>query len=650
LAAGTYAGFTGSWAASVNNGLNPSAVLLAAEVTVPVPAVVVGSPTDRYRLNVSADSRSLLASASAVPFDASASVSLPPAVGLLPQQTLYPIRELTRNATAAVYDASFYPRATQNERQERTYDGVTLLSRMQTAYPARVFASTTDLGISSSAKAIITYLLGQWATEFSWFAYETVPDLRFPIPGANGVAKPSEYTVVDVPRPQDGGVGSSVVALPQDDGNRRSMYDILQDLLSPFPGTVFFQNSAGNLEIVPAYGPDADETPYKTLSTDDVVTQSLGEPSIGTIINRCTVSSRGYQRSDAVAVMQPAWFQVGPQQLYGEAVWYEPAVDRVNLQEPSADTAGAILQEDDLTTADGFTAQTPGVWPVATDAIPAGDGISLVDSGDASLVTVGWSRYTGARGFQGLNTSGTTGLTLLRTFIPFGGNFEPTLNWEGNAGLFNFVLQIDAKWDAQQGGVVFRLSPSSVLDRLTGSGIYDSFVVEFTLNDESVGYAETSGVTVTFGTAETSAESPIPGSDSSDAVLASQATFGVLEERVDVRGYVLNSEAALAMAQGIVLANLSPRAIRSLDLGWRGSTVALFDDRGRLFGTPDSGEGLLVGVEYTDDFISVTGGKRVRVEETVPSLPGFIPTDTEWLLNDDNSFWTNDDGTLSEPA
>jgi hypothetical protein len=357
---------------------------------------------------------------------------------------------------------------------------------------------------------------------------------------------------------------------------------------------------------------------------------------------------------------------VGAQQLYGEDAWYDPPNDRVNLQEPSASTAGAILQEDDLTSSDGFDAQTPGLWPISSGVIPAGEGISLVDSGSSPLVTLAWSRYTGARGFQGLDTSGTTGLTLVRNFIPFTGDFAPTVQWNGTAGLYSFALQLDAKWDAAQNGIVFRLNPQSVLDRLTGSGIYTSFVVEFTLNDESVGYVEQSGVNVTFGTLAGD-EDVIPNGSDGNAVEDSQTTYGVQETRVDVRGYVLNAEQALLMAQGIVLANLTPRAIKEIDLGWKGSTKALFDDRGRLFGTPGSGRGLLVGVQYNDDFISVTGGKRVRVEETIvgasgflPGTPGFVPDDPipppdppsypTYLLLDDGSFWENDDGSVSEPA
>jgi len=487
------------------------------------PVAVVGSPTDRYRVNLGADSRSLLASASAVPFDASASVSLPPAVG------------------------SFYPRATQNDRQERTYDGITLLGRMQTAYPAPIFDAVVNLnggaGLADNhADTIITYVLTQWATEFPWFGFETVPDLRTPMPGSTGVMVPGEYGA------SDGLITSDVVAIRQDESNRRSAYDILTDLLSPFPGTVFFQNAAGNLQIVPAYGPDADETPYKTLSTDDAVSQSLGEASIGTIVNRATVSSRGYQRSDTVAVMQPAWFQVGSNARLGTNTWYDPPANRANLQET---TDGGILQEDLVS--GQFGQQRPSVWPSSTSNIPAGNGIGLVDEYGDPLLTLGWAMYNTS---GAVVESGTDGLTMIETAVPFDGVWRDTFRWDGPATAFetDAFLIMRARWNATAGGVELGFGAAKFE---TSCGLpvgCRTYVVEFTLDDLSVGYAETGGVTVTFGTLDGD-ETEIPNAaGTGNAVEDSQTAFGVLEERISVEGYLLDPEQALLMAQGYVLA------------------------------------------------------------------------------------------------
>jgi hypothetical protein len=341
--------------------------------------------------------------------------------------------------------------------------------------------------------------------------------------------------------------------------------------------------------------------------------------------------------------MQPAWFQVGSNARLGTETWYEPPANRANLQET---TDGSILQEglSDLQ----FGRQRPSVWPISTTNIPAGDAINLVDEYDDPLLTLAWTMYNTS---DSVVESGTDGLTMIETAVPFDGVWRDTFRWDGPATAFetDAFLIMRARWNATAGGIELSFGPAKFE---TSCGLpvgCRTYVVEFTLDDLSVGYAETGGVTVTFGTLEDD-EASIPAVDGGNAVEDSQTTYGVLEERIDVEGYLLDPEQALLMAQGYVLANLTPRAVRSLDLGWRGSTVALFDDRGRLFGTPDSGEGLLVGVEYTDDFISVTGGKRVRVEETIPGTAGFIPTDITWLVNNDSSLWQNDDGSNSEPA
>jgi hypothetical protein len=609
----------------------------------PPPAPARGVPTDRYRLSLSADSRSLLASARAVPFDASSTINLPAAVGLLPQQTLYPVRELTRAVDDTTADAAFYPRATQNQNHERQYDGVTLMTRMRSAFPAKITDTTASLGLANNrAQTIITYVLTRWAAEFAWFDFEPVPDLRTPVPGGMGLLKPSEYdTLVDYPRL--GVVNSEAIVFPQDATRERlSMLDMLEALLSPFPGTVYFANSVGKLQIVPVYGPDADGTPFKTLTNDDVASISLGEPSVADIINKATVSSRGYQQADDVPLMQPAWAQFGPSQAFGMSDrWYAPPADRVNMQ--STGTEGEVLQET-LTPANPFSRQNPLVWPIDPYAIPAGNGISLVN-GSTPQITVGWTVYRTSSVLS--TTSGSSGLTLIENSVPFDGVTRDTFKLEVTADTFiNLRLIVTARWDAARSAIVLAARVAAMHHVWQVQGAQYILIAEFTFDDSSRGVVETTGVTVTYD-ASTDA---IPGAGGINAIQESVDAYGVLEERVDVRGYVLTSDQALGMARGIVLANLSPRAVRELDLGVRGSTVPHFDDRGRLVAFPVGGEGLLVGVAYQDDFVSRAWSKRVRIEETIVGAAGFIPTTNVWLLNEDNSFYQNDDGGFSPPA
>jgi hypothetical protein len=286
------------------------------------------------------------------------------------------------------------------------------------------------------------------------------------------------------------------------------------------------------------------------------------------------------------------------------------------------------------------------VWPMASDVLPAGDGVGLVDSDDAPQVTVA---YRIVQSQSSIVASGTTGLTLVQESVPFDGVNRTTLRWDLTYAGIDFFVSIQARWDAAANAVALT-AKTARLDGVSGGLLPKRYsaIVEFTLNDASVAFVETTGVTATFGVTEDG--DSLPGAGGVNAIAESQTAFGVLETRVDVRGYVLTETQARAMAEALVLANLSPRAVRSYDLTWIGSTVVRRDDVGRLLATPDGGQGLLVGHSYADDFPGASGGVSVRVEETVEGAPGFIPSDSVWLLNDDGSFWQNDDGSFSAPA
>jgi hypothetical protein len=596
---------------------------------------------DRLRSSISADSGSILAAARAVPFDASHSIAFNPTTKLN-QQTLYEFREVTRVQDAGPVDAVFFPRATQNQAFERAYDGVTTLSLMGRVYPPALVGQATELGLADgTAQSWITHALEQWATEYLWFTHEAVPDLRHPIPGSSGIALPSEYGATD------GVVESNAIKFKQDDDTRLSMLEILESLLSPFPGTVFFINSSGNLQIVPAHGPDADETAYRTLTDELVTQQSLGEPSAFNIINRATVASRGL-RIGLTPIMPPAWFQIGARDLYGvtadssgNPVWYDPAVDRVNLQEPEVDDGLVIQEQFDSTRS--FSAQTPLGWQPAEENLFVADAIQLYDqpSGDP-LPTAAYKQYNTFTSPPAYVGTGSGTLSLVNDTILTNGAWRSTIKWEATIGLINFVLFLDARWNAPAQQVEWRIgSGSGDLAFNAGPANRVRLVVEFTLDDLSEGFVDQAGPGVTYG---------VEGQPLyAESVSPSQAAYGVLEERLDVSGYYLDQEQALAIAQGYVLANITPRATREVELGWLGSTQVLFDDRGRRVELPDGQVGRLVGVSYSDDFVSVSGGKSVRIEVELPGEPGSLPDGT-LLLNDDGSFWQNDDGTTSEVA
>jgi hypothetical protein len=375
-----------------------------------------------------------------------------------------------------------------------------------------------------------------------------------------------------------------------------------------------------------------------------VASQSLGEPSAFDIVNRATVASRGLV-SGLTAVMEPAWFQVGARDLFGETedaggnrVWYDPRAAATNLQ-PPADSDN-VLQEE-LAPADAFSAQAISGWEVASPELFAATSIRLVDEADAPLVTAAFKRFNSLTDPPTLVSSGAGTLVLTEDEVPTDGVWRRTLDWSTTIGLITFRLYLDARWNAATQTVEWRVGSGSgdlafnIVERIR-------LVVEFTLDDLSVGFTEQAGVNVTYG---------VEGDALFDtSVTESQAAYGVLEERLDVRGYYLNANQARAIAQGYVLANITPRATREVELGWLGSTQVLFDARGRTIELPNGDVGRIVGVSYSDDFVSVSGGKRVRVEVELLGEPGAIDSTATWLLNDDGSFWQNDDGTTSEVA
>jgi hypothetical protein len=603
------------------------------------------SPTDRLRVR-------------AVPFDATHALTVNP-LTRVSQRLGFPhkMREATRlQQDPTAVDALFLPRSTQNTEIARTYDGVTLLDLMDKSFPRRIvgrwnveFITDEETGATlpdDTARSYIEYVLDRWSVEFPWFAYEPVPDLRYAVAGEAGVAAPSEYDVeTSAGLASFGVVRTPGLLFPQSRDTRLSMLQILESLLSPFAGTVFFFNSLGRLQIVPAYGPDADETPSVVLDSNHVSSVSVGEPDASAIVNRASVASRGLRVTEFTPVMQPAWFQIGARDLFGvleddneDRVWFEPAEARVNLQ--LSEDEDLVLQEE-LTPANAFADQVIAAWRMGDDSLFVGDAISLVDEAEDPLVTAAFRRYNLLGGTAFFAADGAGVLTLERDDVPTDGEWRRTIGWATTVGLVTFRLFLDARWNASAQTVELRVGAGSGdLSWNGGVGERLRLVVEFTLDDASTALAVSEGATVTFGV--TGDELP------NDSLTGSQTEFGVREETLRVEGYLLNPTDALAVAQGFVLARIEPRALRDVELGWLGSTQLRFDHRGREVMLPNESVGRIAGVSYADDFVSVTGGKSFRFEERIEGAVGDLTG--LWLLNDDPTFWQSDDGDISEVA
>jgi hypothetical protein len=594
---------------------------------------VLGQAGDRLRSSISETTGSLLEAVDVRAVDASVSEAYTWAQELAPAQPVV-FRELFRERDSADADFVYLPRPRQNLVMENQYEGVTVLSRLASYYPARVFdtVDSTGLGITTSggatAQQVLEFLLNCWALDTGWLAYEPVPDLRLRLPGF----APSDYWA-----PRFGTVRTPVLAFPQDRARRRSALEILQALLSPFPGTVLRQNSAGRLEIVPTYGPDADETPTITLEPIDLYSVTIGKPDPFSVFNRATFASQGYERAEDVELMQPAWFQVGSNIQFGRSNWFSPPNDRLNLQPPPE---GFDTVQESYTAGEDYALNRPNLWPISNERIPAGDGISLVDSVGDPLVTMAWARYFN----DSLVDSGTDGLTIVTPVIPFSGAWVTAFSVNIPLPADDAWATIRARWNDARQGVEFGLADPTKLETNCFTGC-NGVIIEFTLNDASTGYIETGTTTGLFGFVDEGDSLPAVGGG--NAVLDSQTEFGVLEASVTIEGYSLDAGTLVEVARAFVLENITPKVVRELDLSTIGVRLG-FDSIGRLVELPNTEQGRVIGRTYADDFVARSWRATAEVEVPNALGPGAVDVTTDWLLMDDLTFWTDDDGSFSE--
>lgn len=592
--------------------------------------VVPASAGDRLRSNISETTGSLLEAVDARAVDASVSEAYTYAQEL-PATTLVTYREVLRTRDSANADFAYYPQPRQNIVMENQYTGISVLSRLARYYPPRIFDDVVNLGIAvipaATATDIIDYVLTQWAAANDWLTFEPVPDLRVPMPGL----VPSDYGV------GTGQVYAATVTIRQDGANRQDALSILRDLLSPFPGTVLRQNSAGNLEIVPASGPDADETPHVTLTTDDLYSVTIGKPNPFDVINRCIVTaSGGLEQGEDVAVMQPAWFQIGSIHQFGRSNWFTPPGARLNLQ-PFDHPTDTTLQEG-FTFSTPFNQQKPDLWPISGDAIPAGDGISLVDSSDAPMVTTSWKRMFN----DSLVSSGTGSLTIVTEVIPFSGAWVDAFTFSNSSAGSEppATVTVRAKWNETLQGVelAFADSPRKLeTDCLSGC---NGWIIEFYLADASVGYTEGTSVSGTFGFVGDDDTTLPADSASGDAVLDSQTALGIVERTINIKGYAFDATTLSQIARGYVIQNITPKVVRELDVSALSGYRVVFDDIGRMIELPNGDVGFLTGVSYTDDFVSKVVRKTATVEVRDLAAAGAIDTLTRYHVMCDGTFWT----------
>lgn len=577
----------------------------------PLPGGPLQASGDRLRSSISESVGSLLESVEARAVDARAGEDFTNAQWLDPA-----VRTVFREVTTArdgPPDFSYYPRPKQNSVEENQYDGITVLSRLTTWFPPTMFDTVVNLGIvgsgAATAQEVVQYVLDSWAALVPWLTVGTVPDLRL----RKEFYAPASYG------PTDGLVTTETLTIDQSGENRKDALSVLHDLLSPFPGTIVRGDSAGVLQVVPIYGPDADSTPALTLGEDwDLYSVSRGRPDPFSVKNRVTVTNQSSTRTDETALMQPAWFQIGSNYQLGLDTWFTPPNDRLNLQPPygSDDT----LQESLLF--GQFSSQLPASWPMASSSIAAGEGISLRDGSNNATITCAWRRYAGSS----LEDSGTGTLTLIEDEIPFDGVYRDTFKFDQGSQ----TLTIRCRWDAVSKSVQFALGPGNL-----ESGCINGcrgWVVEFTLNDSSVGYATGASKSVTFGVVEDG--DSLPSEAGGNAITESQTALGILEASIDIRGYDLDLTTLSQIARAYVLQNITPRVTRDIELSSVGSRVT-FDHMGRLVELPGGEQGYVVAVEYADEFTAGSWSKTAQVQIANTDADGAVP-DTDIYYLDSN--------------
>lgn len=612
---------------------------------------IVVSAYGRIRSSTSVDTGSLLDVAEALAQDVGFDVAHSLTVTFDPQvQTEF--RELTRDLFDGPTDLLVWPRPTQNAEVIHTAGGVTMLSLMATAWPPPVLRDFGAPGVTP--QVAITAVLTAWRDSglFPWFDFEPVPDLRTLVPE---LLKPSEYG------PDDGVVPVRGILLPQLPDARVTMLDVIQNLLSPFPGATYRETGAGTFQIVPAYGPDADETPAVILHPEHVINVTEGRADPFLIRNRARVTSTGIGHVPDASVMQPAWFQLGADALLGVTFtewgtapepWFEVPDGYLNLQ-PGDDLPRQAFPG-------GPLRGVPDVWPLADGALPSNEvGVELIDSDGQVLIGVTGRQYRRGE----LQHQGTDWLQL--ETVPGNGQWRNishpefparfTIPWDGSTrrlrvrrpGEPNMWLEATARWVGN--GVQFNLDPAASSLRYVGFNAWVYWTLaEFYLNDATGAVAETgTQITGEFGVLE--AGDFVPGAEGSNAIEGSQARYGIREQTLHIRGYDIQDALVLKdIARGIVLRGLTPRVIRTANLTVLGSTQARNEHVGRLAALPNAEEGAMVGRQYTDNFTPPGAfAAAVQVEVLDPTGAGAIrPDDLLYFTHPDGLGWfTHPDGT-----
>lgn len=521
----------------------------------------------------------------------------------LPAGTLYSFIE-----TLAPGDVrtKYYPNPTSSQERLAEYVGSTILGRMADAYPSPIRARATDLvGTSTmTAQQLLSALFERWQDEFPWFFYELVPDLRYRVEGDDYTGDRGTLTVEGVLYTQD-----------EDTGRRLSIRQILDEILSIFPGTGIVQTADGEIGLRPTYGPDAPDSAAVVLDNSDVFSVSTGDrPDPRRVYNRARVTSRGYEFQADQAII--------------------------------TDSFMAITDVDDTALRD--TVSNREHLPGLAATIPYE---KLVDTSQGIDVTYTAEIYSMNSDGEDLFLEGSETDTI--TLAP--GSAERIITVTGRVGE-PFYTTIRSEWgiDRRTDGINVRL--------IAGSGeastAFGQWWIGHILKVDATGDAfvqRNESITARFGYDLT--ESEIINSDGQNVLEQSQFKYGEREISISTDAFALTEGQAQEIAQGLVLHHITPRVVRTVEQSWSSAYKVLPDHIGLLVQLPSGAEGVLEERSYTDDYSNplaplVASTFRATLTEPVARDPTEtnpdVFDDTDLLAFDSGAWLRFDDGTLVE--
>ena len=503
--------------------------------------------------------------------------------------------------------ARFYPYPIPSLERLNEFAGGTKLGRMTRAYPSPLTATATDLGHGDTMtpQELLTSMFAAWATEFDWFTYKAVPDLRYRTPTG-------DYT-----SPTAGLVTFDAIVLEQDEeeGSRLSMRAILDRFLALFPGTAILMDSEGDLVLRPQYGPDAPSATTYTLSEADLVSISTGDADPRGVYNRARVRTRGGSIQDGVTV------------LGGTTAAFTRSSEDLTY-----------LNDENLIDDTGFTVVEAGQWYPWSAAIVRGDEVTLDIA--ISLYALVWDGNPATPANTIVSHTLEVSDSWSSVTIPFGGSVTRSVTDKYEEGIFglggwNLSANITVEVNQARG---IRVTGAWTQGPTDGNP-YSTFatIVKVSAVD---GDGYDLNLATTTGDFGYSSET-LAGADGSDILAPSVDTWGERELEVNAEAFSCTPTQAEELAQALVLHHINPVTIRTCEQAWSRGFRVTPDDIGYLVQLPNGETGIVQRRDYSDDYRDPYGPRlssliEVAITEQAYASDGFILDDSGSFLRDDS--------------